>query len=72
MTECKELAGKVIQALTLYEEGEYGPEINIEFTDGSNFNVCLRTEPYIESKHTLDEGGQPRVLRDYSCPIGKA
>ena len=69
MTECKELAGKVIQALTLYEEGEYGPEINIEFTDGSVFNACLRTESLIEAKHTVEEGGEPRILRDYSCPI---
>jgi hypothetical protein len=68
MMECKELAGKVIQALTLYEEGDYGPEVHIEFTDGSVFNACLRTNPSIEAKHTLDEGGEPVVLRDYSCP----
>jgi hypothetical protein len=67
--ECKELAGKVIQTLTLDEEGDYGPEVNIEFTDGSVFNVCLRTNPSIEAKHTRDEGGEPRVLGDYSCPI---
>lgn len=52
MMECKELSGRVIQTLTLYQEGEYGPEVNIEFTDGSNLNVCLRTEAYIEAKHT--------------------
>ena len=43
--------------------------MNIEFTDGTVFNACLRTNPFVEAKHTVDEGGQPRVLRDYSCPI---
>ena len=71
MVECKELAGKVIRTLALYEEGDYGPEVNIAFTDGSNFNVCLRTVPSIEAKHTIDEGGHPRLLYDYSCSIGK-
>jgi hypothetical protein len=54
--ECKELAGKVIQALTLYEEGDYDPEINIEFTDGTVFNACLRTEPIIEGQAHCGRG----------------
>ncbi len=70
MMECKELAGKVIESFTLYEEGDYGPEVNIEFTDGTEFNICLRTEPFIEAKHLQNGDGEPRVLRDYSCPIG--
>lgn len=70
MMECKELAGKVIESLTLYEEGDYGPEVNIEFTDGTAFNVCLRTEPVIEAKHICDGDGEPRLLHDYSCPVG--
>lgn len=66
MTECKELANKVVRKVTLYGEGDYGPEVNIEFTDGSNFNVCLKTA--IEAKLTLDEGGEPRVLKNYLVP----
>ena len=69
MMECKELANKVVQKVTLYEEGDYGPEVNIEFTDGSNFNVCLKTA--IEAKLTLDESGEPRVLKDYSVPASQ-
>lgn len=69
MTECKELANKVVQKVTLYEEGDQGPEVNIEFTDGCNFNVCLKTE--IEAKLTLDEGGEPRVLKNYSIPASE-
>jgi hypothetical protein len=68
MVECKELAGKVIGALTLYQEGDYGPEVNIEFTDGTAFNICLKTETSIDAKQICNEGGEPRVLQDYSCP----
>jgi len=30
MIECKELAGKVVRSLTLYEEGNDGPEVSID------------------------------------------
>jgi hypothetical protein len=64
MIECKELVGKVIRQATIFEDGDYGPEVNFEFVDGSNFNVCLKSA--VEAKLTLDEGGQPQVLKDYS------
>ncbi len=64
--KCKELAGKQISEVTIYADGDYGPEVNIEFTDKSNFNVCLRHS--IEAKLTTSEGGQPHVLCDYSFP----
>jgi len=66
MIECKELVGKVVRQVTIFEDGDYGPEVNFEFEDGSNFNVCLKSA--IEAKLTLDEGGQPQVLKDYSSP----
>jgi hypothetical protein len=70
MRECKELANKVVRKVTLFEEGDYGPEVNIEFTDGSCFNVCLNANltTSLEAKLTLDEGGEPRILKDYSVP----
>jgi hypothetical protein len=64
MIECKELAGKVVRSLTLFEDGSNGPEVSMEFTDGTVFSVCLKTS--IEAKHTCDEGGEPVVLKDYS------
>jgi hypothetical protein len=64
MIDCKELIGKVVRQASIYENGDYGPEINFEFTDNTNFNVCLRNR--VEAKLTLDEGGEPRVLYDYS------
>ena len=41
MRECKDLAGKVVRSITLFEDGRYGPEIIIDFEDGSSFNACL-------------------------------
>ena len=67
MIDCKELIGKVVRQARIFENGDYGPEVNFEFTDGSNFNVCLRNT--VDAKLTLDEGGQPSVLRDY-CSCG--
>jgi hypothetical protein len=69
MVECKELNGKVVRALTLFEDGSYGPEISIDFTDGTNFSVCLGTRFTLEAKCTRDDGGQPVVLKDYSMPV---
>jgi len=66
MIECKELTSKVVRSLTVYEDGTYGPEVHIEFTDGTAFSACLKST--IEAKYTRDEGGEPRVLRDYSPP----
>lgn len=68
MLECKELTGKVVRSLTLFEDGSYGPEISIDFTDGTNFSACLGTQFTLEAKCTRDEGGQPVVLKDYSIP----
>jgi hypothetical protein len=63
MIECKELAGKIVRSLTLYEDGL---EVCIEFTDGVVFSACLKTS--LEAKSTRDDGGQPQVLQDYSPP----
>lgn len=68
MIECKELAGKVVRLVTLFEDGSDGPEVNIEFTDGSLFSVSLINKTILEAKHTLDEGGEPQVLKDYTTP----
>jgi hypothetical protein len=66
MIECKELAGKVVRSLTLYEDASDGPEVSIDFTDGSNFTACLCAKLTLEAKATRDEGGQPLILKDYT------
>jgi len=68
MIECKELVGKVIRLCTLFEEGTHGPEIQMEFTDGTTFNVCLKNDISIEAKCMRDDGGQPQVLKDFTSP----
>lgn len=68
MIECKDLAGKVVRSITVFEEGRYGPEVSIDFEDGSNFNVCLGVKMTVEAKLTRDDGGQPQVLKDYITP----
>ena len=68
MIDCKDLAGKIIRSVTIFEEGNDGPEVSIDFEDGSNFNVCVGVKMTLEAKWTLDEGGQPKVLRDYTTP----
>jgi hypothetical protein len=68
MIECEKLAGKVIQKVRLFEDASDGPQVCIDFEDGTNFNVCLNSRITLEAKLTLDEGGQPNVLADYSTP----
>jgi hypothetical protein len=66
MIECKDLAGKVVRAVTLFEDGRDGPEISIDFEDGSTFNALLGVKTNLEAKLTLNEGGQPQVLNNYT------
>ena len=66
MIECKDLAGKVIKSITLFENGTTGPEVSIDLEDGSNFNVCLSARMALEAKWTRDDGGEPQLLSDYT------
>ena len=68
MIECKDLAGKVIRSVTLFEDGSDGPEITIDFEDGSNFNVGLGVKMTLQAKLTQSDGGQPQMLKDYTTP----
>ena len=68
MIHCKELSDKVVRLVTIYEDGMYGPEVHIEFTDGTTFSACLKNQVSIEAKYIHDQGGEPKILRDYSCP----
>ena len=66
MIECKELTGKTIRRFNIFEDGHRGPDIQIDFTDGTRFSACLKTAVSVEAAYTRDEGGQSNVLRDYS------
>jgi hypothetical protein len=43
MVECQEFVGKIVSSFKLYEDSIDGPEICIEFTDGTVFSSCLKT-----------------------------
>jgi len=72
MVICKEFIGKVVSSFTIYEDSPDGPEICIEFTDGTVFSSCLKTSTTLEAKMTRDDGGRPQLIRDYSTlPISR-
>ena len=69
---CKEFVGKIVSNFTIYEDSCDGPEICIEFSDGTVFSSCLKTSTALEAKVTRNEGGHPRLLKDYSTlPVAR-
>jgi hypothetical protein len=66
MIECKDLAGKVVRSITLFDEGEDSPEVSIDFEDGSNFNASLSVKKALDAKLTCDDGGQPQLIKSYT------
>ena len=72
MVVCEEFIGKTISSFTIYEDTIDGPEICIEFSDGTVFSSCLKTSTALEAKVTRNEGGHPRLLKDYSTlPVSR-
>ncbi len=72
MVVCQEFIGKTISSFTIYEDSIDGPEICIEFSDGIVFSSCLKTSTALEAKVTRNEGGHPRLLKDYSTlPVSR-
>lgn len=63
--ECKEVAAKTVRVLKIFENEGDGPEIHIEFTDGTIFSLTYRTNASVAAKLYRDEGGEPRVLHKY-------
>ena len=64
MKRCEELVGKVVPDFLMYEDAPYGPEIQIEFTDGTIFNSCVKTTTTLESKLLQKELGEAEHLKD--------
>jgi hypothetical protein len=72
MVVCQEFIGKTISSFTIYEDTIDGPEICIEFSDGTVFSSCLKTSTALEARVTRNEGGHPRLLKDYSTlPVSR-
>ena len=69
MIECKEAAGRVVRSLRLYEDGPYGPEVSVEFEDGTTFTATLHQRHVIEATLSQDQGGEPIILhRSFTPP----
>ena len=72
MVACQAFIGKTISSFTIYEDSIDGPEICIEFSDCIVFSSCLKTSTALEAKVTRNEGGHPRLLKDYSTlPVSR-
>ncbi len=69
MIECKELVGKVIRQCNLFEDGSDGPELQLDFTDGTSFVASLKTRVALEAKCIQNDGGEPRILKDYTALV---
>ena len=67
MTQCDELVGKTIQSCSLYQDGPYGPEIQIEFTDGTALNMRLKTSAALEAKLLHKTTDEAEVLKDFKA-----
>ena len=67
MTHCDELVGKTIQSCSLYEDGPYGPEIQIEFTDGTAFNSLLKTFATLDAKLLRKTSDEAEIIKDFTA-----
>ena len=69
MIDCDVLKGRVIQSCTLYEDGRDGPEISIDFEDGTTFTVALVSRQTLNGKLTQNDGGEPFLLKQYEALV---
>ena len=63
--ECTEVIGKEVCNLRIYADSGDGPEVQIEFTDGTSFNCCFNSRPTFEARLLRAGAGEPLVLRRF-------
>ncbi|KAA6459132.1 hypothetical protein DYQ86_17865 [Acidobacteria bacterium AB60] len=63
--ECPEVAGKTIQTLRVYQNGDEGDEILIEFADGTSFSCCLEIKSALTASLFRPTAGTPEVIQSY-------
>ncbi len=61
--ECQEAKGKTITSLRIFRDSGDGPELHIEFTDGTSFNCCFNSKPVFEANLLRTGVGEPEILR---------
>ena len=61
--ECAEAVGKTVASLKLFRDSGDGPELQIDFTDGTSLNCCFNTKPSFEATLLRAGVGEPEILR---------
>ncbi len=62
---CPEVSGKTVVALKIFRDTGDGNECQIEFTDGTSFNLCFGVKPTIEANLIRPGVGEPEKLHRY-------
>lgn len=68
MFQCPDVAGRTVRSLKLYENGPYGPEVSIEFEDGTTFTATLHTRHLLEGKLTQERDDEVEVIQQCFTP----
>ena len=63
--DCPEIVGKVVKSLKLYPGHGNGPELLIDFEDGTSFSCTVENKPSVTASLIRGGVGGPNVLRDY-------
>lgn len=63
--ECAEVSGKTVQRFRIHRDTGDGPELHIDFTDGTSFSYSICCLP--SARATLYKGGigTPEILSEY-------
>ena len=64
--ECAEVSGKTVSNLSVNQNRMDGTEVQIDFTDGTSFSLCVQSRQRTEANLLICGGpGEPEVLRKY-------
>ena len=63
--ECAEAVGKTVSSLKIYRDCGDGPELQIDFSDGTSFNCCFNTKPSFEATLHRAGVGEPAIIRRF-------
>lgn len=64
--ECKQAIGKTVSSLRVYRDSGDGPELQIDFSDGTSFNCSFASKPTFEASLIRPGAGEPEVLQRFN------
>ena len=53
--EFPEVAGKLVAELSVYEDDEYGKEVLVRFTDGTQLSIAVGVKQVIDARYCNEE-----------------